>query len=215
MRTACFRILKTTLGLWFLLLNHPSSGLSQSVSLGLTAGIPISPLIAASAGYGSSTGRYTFGPALRVGLWRGFGFDAGLLYKKYAFGFDPEPGRAVVHRIEVPVLLRYSVARLPARPWLHAGMSFNRVLAVNGANNCAQGPFGEQVYCIEGVTAAELRHKRTHGPVIGGGIEVAWGRMRMAPELRLTRWVDRNFGPRDAALRSNLTQVELLVSLSF
>ncbi len=214
MRTTCSRILKTVLWSWFLLLN-PVTVRSQTVSLGLSAGIPVSPLMAVSAGYGSSTGRYTFGPALRVGLWRGFGFDAELLYKRYTFGFEPEPERAVVHRIDVPVLLRYSFAKLPARPWLHAGMSFNHVLAVNGANICAQGPFGEQVYCIGGVTAAELRHKRTHGPVIGGGIELGWGRIRMAPELRLTRWVDRNFGPRDAALRSNLTQVELLVGLSF
>jgi hypothetical protein len=50
---------------------------------------------------------------------------------------------------------------------------------------------------------------------IGTGAERRFGAVRVAPEIRLTHWRDRNIGVRDAPVRSNLTQAELLVGFSF
>ncbi len=172
-------------------------------------------LISADAGLTATGGRFTFGPALHVGLPHRFGADLELLYKRMDFGFEAEPSRAVVHRLELPLLVRYVFSTSRVHPWLHAGMSFNRVIAVNGATLCALGPFGEEYYCVEGKTAAVLRHQHTHGPVLGAGLEYRWKRVLMLPEIRVTRWVDRNFGTQDSALRSNLLQVELLFGLRF
>jgi hypothetical protein len=46
-------------------------------------------------------------------------------------------------------------------------------------------------------------------------VEFVHGALHLASELRITRWVDRNFGTRDSSLRSNLTQIELLFVLIF
>ncbi len=188
---------------------------AQTASFGLGAGVPLNNLLSASDDLSGSTLRFTFGPALWVGLPRGFGIDVELLYKRMDFGFASDPNRATVRRLELPLLLRYSFSRLPVHPWVHAGMSFNRVIAIDGANVCARPASGEELYCIEDKAAAQLRHSHTHGPVAGAGVRFAWGPVRMAPELRITRWVDRNFGTRDSPLRSALTQIELLLGVQF
>jgi hypothetical protein len=194
---------------------RPPSDQAQTVSFGLSAGMPVSSSVRAADGQVTTTGRYTFGPALRVGLPRGFGVDVDLLYKRFSFGSVSDPARASAHRLELPLLLHYRFPARTLRPWIHAGMSFNRVLAVNGANVCTAGISAEEFYCMGGKPVAVLRHRHTHGPVVGAGLDFGWGRVRLSPELRLTRWVDRNFGTRDSSLSSNLTQIELLVGFGF
>ncbi len=197
------------------ILSNPAIVWSQAASFGLTAGVPLNDRISAAEGQTAATGRFSFGPSMRVGLPRGFGIDVELLYKWSHFGFASIPESAVVHRLEFPLLLCYRFSRSPGHPWLHAGMSFNRVIAINGAALCARNELGEESYCIGGRTAAVLRHRHTHGPVLGAGMEFAWGRVRIAPELRITHWVDRNFGTRDSSLRSNLTELDALIGLRF
>ncbi len=173
----------------------------------------MSDLAAADAGMVATTGRYTFGPALQVGLLRGLNLEADLLYKQIAFGLVSNPARLKVHRMELPLLLRYSFHGLPFHPFMQAGMSFNRVITVSGSNTCAESAAGKGFYCVEGQTVAQLRHRHTHGYVWGSGVDFGWGALRLEPQLRITRWVDRNFGTRDSSLRSNLTQIELLLGL--
>jgi hypothetical protein len=193
----------------------PALGLSQIVSFGFSVGIPLCHLAGATGTSTTTTSWYTIGPALRVGLPHAIGFDAEFLYRRFGFGSVSAQGGAAVHRVELPLLLRYAFPATALHPWLHAGLSFNRVLAVNGATLCSRGILGEEVYCIGDYRAAELRHRQTYGPVLGAGLDFGWGKMRLAPELRITRWVDRNFGTRDSSLRSNLTQVELLLGIVF
>jgi len=161
----------------------------------------------------ATTGRYTFGPALQVGLPYGFSFEADLLYKRFAFGFASEPARLTAHRLEMPLLLRYAFHDSPLHPFIQVGLSLNRVIAVGGSTACA-GTVGE-FYCVQGKPAVQLRHRHTHGFVLGAGMDLGRGAVRFRPELRITEWVDRNFGTKDSILRSNVTQVELLLGLRF
>ena len=91
----------------------------------------------------------------------------------------------------------------------------NRVFDTGAAVVCGRGAFGEQFYCVNGSPLAELRHRGTFGPIIGGGLRFRFKRMRLETEVRLTRWVDRNFGVRDSAVQSNLTQFEILAGGMF
>jgi len=191
------------------------SAQAQTVSFGVSAGVPLSPLMTAAGNQAAATGWYTLGPALGVGLPRGFGLDLELLYKRFDLGFAANPARAVVRRMELPVMLRYRLSRLPVRAFVHAGMSFNRIIGVGGVDVCGQGAFGETIYCIADKTAAELRHRHTHGAVLGIGLGLRWKRLGLAPELRVTRWVDRNFGTRGSLPRSNLTGIEMLMGIKF
>jgi hypothetical protein len=105
--------------------------------------------------------------------------------------------------------------RAPARPFVRAGVSFNRVFDISGATECAQGPFGEQFYCLDGSSLVELRHRETSGFVAGGGLRFPFMKLWIDPEVRFTHWIDRNFGVRDSAVRSNLNEVALLVGVVF
>jgi hypothetical protein len=69
--------------------------------------------------------------------------------------------------------------------------------------------------CAPTTDLPELRHRATYGFIGGAGLEFPWGRLRLAPEFRYTRWGDRNFGVYDALLRSNLNQFEFLLGFSF
>jgi hypothetical protein len=193
----------------------PTWGETQTISFGVSGGLPLNPLITSSGNQAATTGRYTFGPALQVALPRGLGLDVEFLYKRSDFGFIADPSRATAHRVELPLLLRYSFSKSSLHPFVHAGLAFNRVIAVGGADVCGQGGSGEENYCLRDRTVAVLRHRRTHGPVVGAGVEFRWGVVRLAPELRVTRWVDRNFGTRDTALRSSLTGIDLLLAARF
>ncbi len=189
------------------------TGHSQRISPGFSAGVPVGPLVAAADGHVATTSRYTLGPTLRVDLTRGFGFDVDILYKRLSLGLVTVHNRISVHRLEMPLMLRYVFRGLPARPFMHAGISFNHVVAVGGEDACTDGSPG--LYCLGGETVAQLRHRHTHGPVFGAGLLFRRAELRLIPELRITRWVDRNFGTRDSPVRSNLTQVELLLSVGF
>ncbi len=198
-----------------ILLLLPMCGFAQKISIGLNAGLPLTELAEASDGQTASTGRYTFGPSFRLDLPGGFALDVEFLYKQMHFGFTSDGAGGSIHRIELPLMLRYAFPGKSVRPFVHLGISYNRVIAVSGASECAGGIGGEQFYCIGGRTAVELRHRHTYGPLCGAGVSFPWGKIRLAPELRLTQWVDRNFGTRDSSLRSNPTQLELLVDVKF
>jgi hypothetical protein len=206
--------LRITLVLARLLLT-PLPGRAQSVSFGLTAGLPINQLATAVDGQVSNTGRITFGPSFRVHLPHRFGIDVDLLYKQFDFGFAADAARITLHRLELPLEFRYDFRDSPAHPFVHGGMSFNRVITMGGASNCGDFGGGTGFYCIGGKPAGQLRHEHTYGPVLGAGVDFGWRAIRLSPEIRLTRWVDRNFGTADSPLRSNLTQVEVLLALTF
>jgi hypothetical protein len=177
---------------------------AQVFSFGLKTGVPLNSLLKSAAPrFQVATHRYTLGPTVELGLPYRLAFAADLLYKRLEYrhaatGSFTQTNVAVkIDRWEVPVLLKYAFADQLFRPFVELGGSFNRVLH------------------IEGVNVAELRHRHTRGLVLGAGAAKRIGLVRIAPEIRFTRWADRNFGVRDAPLRSNLTQAEILVGFTF
>ena len=188
---------------------------ARDVSVGFIAGLPVTNLLEAREGTVSKTSRYTFGPDLRIGLLHDFAVDINLLHKRAEFGFESDPARAAIRRLEFPVQLRYRFPGAGLRPWIQVGMSFNRVVGVTGSHPCRQPGLDERFYCLAGVPAIEMRHRTTHGPVLGAGVEFRKNRLQLDSEIRVTRWVDRNFGTRESPLQSNLTQIEVLVAVRF
>ena len=169
---------------------------AQVLSLGIEGGVPLNPLLTGTPpGYEIETHPYTVGPHVQVRLPRRFSFEADLLYKRLAYtygGTDP----VAIDRWELPLLLGYRFTDRGWQPFVHLGGALNRVVHV------------------EGVNVAELRHQATQGITAGAGVERRVGRLRFAPEFCITHWRDHNLGVHDAPLRSNLTQLELLVTVS-
>jgi len=178
---------------------------AQRLGVGVTGGMPLTaPLTAEPPAFHADRSRWTAGPSLDVGLAGGFSLRLEALYRRFGYRYEaPESAgpageivRPSVRRWEFPLLIRYQPGRGRLRPFLSAGVCLNRIA---GASELRDGP-------------AELRHRQALGYVLGGGLEIGSGRVRLAPELRYTHWGDRNFGVRDTALRSNLDQLDLLAS---
>ena len=191
-----------------------SSLLAQTVSLGLRAGIPITPVLTASGSQQASAPRYTIGPLIEVHLWRGAALGGDFLLDRSELASSAGSRRAEIWRWEAPATFVYRF-RGPLRPIIRTGVSLNRVFHISGATECARGPFGEQFYCLEGSPLAELRHRGTFGFVLGGGFRRKFTKLWLEPEVRVTRWIDRNFGVRDSAVRSNLNQIGFLLGVIF
>ena len=188
---------------------------AQGVSLGLRAGIPITPVLTANGGERASGPRFTIGPLIEAHLLHGAGFAADFLLQCTDLAISSAGSQyAQVWRWETPLTLIYRFRR-PLRSFVRTGVSLNRVFDIRGATECAHGPFGEQFYCLAGSSLAELRHRSTLGFVVGGGLRFSLNKLRLDPEIRVTHWIDRNFGVRDSAVRSNLNQIELLMGVVF
>jgi hypothetical protein len=202
-------------GFIFLLFSR-SPAEAQSLHYGGTVGVPLNSLATADDSLNATTRRYTFGVSLSADIPGEFGLDVDLLYKRLDLGFSSDPARINSHRLELAPMIRFAFHSSSIRPFIHAGMSFNWIIGGGGSGVCADTPgHASRWYCIEGKSVAELRHSHTHGFVVGAGAEFHRGVLRLRPEFRFTRWVDRNFGTQDSSLRSNLSQMELLCGFIF
>jgi hypothetical protein len=186
--------------------------LAQTVSLGVRFGVPITDFFSVDPSRHTSTQRYTFGPTIQMDLCRSAAIGADFLFQSTML---TAASTTTVRRWELPVTFVYRIRPSPPRPFVRAGVSLNRVFDTGAAIECAHGPFGEQFYCLDGTQLAELRHRSTYGPLIGGGLQFHFKRIWLDAEVRLTRWVDRNFGVRGSAVQSNLTQIEILAGATF
>ena len=156
--------------------------------------------IAAGATYHPATGRYTLGPVVELRLPKQFAIEVNALYKRIAVDSRfPAGGSATASRWEFPLLIKYRFGAWRATPYVDAGASLNRLSDIGRLKP----------------EAWELRHRMTYGFAGGAGLEFSWGRLRLVPAFRYTRWVDRNVGVHDSLLRSNLNQTEFLVGVLF
>jgi hypothetical protein len=188
---------------------------AQGVSLGLRAGVPITPMLTANGPQQASEPRFTIGPSVEIHLWHGAGLGADFLLRRAGLAISTAAsGEAKVWRWEAPITAVYWFPS-PMRPFVRTGVSFNRVFDIGGATECGRGPFGERFYCLEARLLAELRHRSTSGFVVGAGLRLKSKGLWLEPEVRLTHWIDRNFGVRDSTVRSNLNQTVFLMGVIF
>lgn len=181
---------------------------AQLFSAGIKAGIPVTDSFAdvSTPQPGSNLTVHTFsnskkfvaGGMVEVHLPFGFSVEADGLYRPLrlitesgvtgstAFGKDSQN----FSTWELPVVAKYRFLHTPLiKPYVEAGPDFRFL-------------------------SAPIDHfMSNHGFVLGGGIEFKLSRLRIAPELRYTRWgSDSNF---TFYSRSNQNQGELLLGLSF
>ena len=190
---------------------------AQVVGLGLRAGISATAPLSAGANQHASVARFTVGPAMEVHLGRGAALGLDWLFdhsEVAALAASARLHHAEIWRWQLPVTVLYRFEGR-FRPIVRTGLAFNRVFRIGEANECGRGPFGERFYCIDSTPVAELRHTGTVGFVIGGGLQRRLIKLRLQPEVRLTRWMDRNFGVRDSPVRSNPSQINLLLGVIF
>jgi hypothetical protein len=173
---------------------------AQPVSAGLKAGVPLTDALSAQSSgpvqYIENTHRYAIGPYVEFHLPARLEIEVDALYRSYDFRrVLPSSAGQGVGSWEFPVLAKYRFLGGPIRPYVEGGVAFSRLTDI------AEVP--------------ELNHHNNYGVVLGGGVELHLGIVRITPELRYDGWALQNFSSPLGALNSNRNQALLLVGIGF
>lgn len=193
---------------------------AQPIGFGLKLGAPLNDAahLATDSGNLSETAtRFTIGPMMDLRLPFGVGIEADLLYRRvsgvYNFGSTFSAG-VHANQWDVPVLFKYRFPFPVVKPYLEAGPSFRWLTNVDFASAC--GPI-----CTPPGPPRLSTHTNGAGLTFGGGVEVKLLIIRIAPELRYTRWgsqsfrVDQGETTMFPIINANQNQAEFLVGIHF
>lgn len=161
-----------------LLLTFSSLGLSQ-ISFGVKGGIPLNDAYydyKSLLNYGTATNpttqRFLIGPTLEVHLPGRFSVEADALYRRSSFDYTLTSATGAVHdvasNLEFPLLAKWEITPGPIRPFVDGGVSFRHIFLEHDPGF--------------------LTHPTTSGGVLGAGITLKAGPVRISPEIRYTRW---------------------------
>lgn len=134
--------------------------------------------------------RFVVGPTVELRLPLGFGASFDVLYRRYNFE-SQQTGNQGAGQWEFPLMLRYRLPGIVARPFVGIGPVFTK---------------------ITGVTAL----KNSQGLALGAGLDVSLAGIHLTPELRYSRrFQDVIVETRFGSLQANSNQIDLLVGLTF
>ncbi len=176
--------------------------LAGPIEVGVKGGVPLTDFLTTARNqnfaYISQTKRYVVGPSLQLNLPAGFAVEFDALYRRMSYeALTASPSPVTAGAWEFPLLLKYRLVKGPVRPFVDAGMAWDKLSGLKQS-------------------VVELRNSTVAGFVLGGGIELHTPLVKITPELRYTQWGSQHF--RDAVsglLHSNESQAEFLLGISF
>ena len=174
--------------------------LAQSpFGFGLKAGVPLNDALSAPSGgtvsYLESTGRFTVGPFAEFRLPSGFSVEVDALYRSYSFRQAlPQASSVSTNAWEFPVLAKKRLFGGPIAPYIEGGVALSHLSVKD---------------------VAELNHSNNGGIVLGAGVSLQVGPVRIAPEIRYNGWILKNFSSPFSGLESNRNQATVLVGIGF
>ena len=170
---------------------------------GLKAGVPLNDALSTTPGgainYFQSTHRYTIGPYAEFRLPSGFSVELDALYRSYDYGQVGNSRVATPQAVsagvwEFPLLAKKSLFSGPIQPYIEGGVALSH-LSVNDV--------------------LELNHRNNYGIVLGAGLSLHLGAVRVTPEIRYNGWAFQNFSSPIGGLHSNRNQATVLVGIGF
>ena len=170
-----------------LLLFFATAANAQHLSYGLKVGAPLTDVVQGSGNVAASTTRLTIGPMFDIRLPLGLGIEFDLLYKRYSA--NSGAGAQNAGSWEFPILGKYRMPGIIARPYAEAGFSYNKLSSI-----------------------AAFKFEDRKGLVLGVGVDVSLPKIHIAPEIRYTRF---NQKVTLQSLLPNANQAEVLVGISF
>jgi opacity protein-like surface antigen len=187
------------------------SASAQLISGGIRGGLPLTDFYQAVSSSGASLSststRFIIGPTIELHLPAGFGLEADAVYRHFDYRasvnlIDSLANLGASNGWEFPLLLKYRLPGPFVRPFLDAGVAFDRWSGF------------KQLQVLAVTTRSDVSGTNT-GFVAGAGIELHTPLIRLSPEIRYTRWGASSITDVSGALRSNQNQVEVLVGLTF
>jgi opacity protein-like surface antigen len=186
---------------------------SQPFGYGIKAGVPLTDFLDATSNqkfsFSTTTNRYVIGPMAELRLPFGLGLEVNALYRHYSYaGVTTVNSATSVGAWEFPVTAKYRFKGSLVHPYFEVGVAWDKLSGLTQDISSAVGN-------LSGSTSnpPELQRDVTHGYVFGGGLEMKILLLRIAPQIRYTRWSDKHFLDPNGLLHSNLNQAEFLVGL--
>ncbi len=179
------------------------SARAQIFSFGVKAGVPLAN---AQREYPYSgqvdTGRWTIGPTVEArltphlslevdALYRGFrSSSSGLLFGPTSVLFYYS-NRSENKAWDFPLLVKYRFAAGRLRPFVDAGYSFtHQTTDYTSIVTCAatsQECLGQDYFHSTSLPSTATYSNVRRGPVAGAGLEFAWRKLKISPEVRYNR----------------------------
>lgn len=170
----------------------------------------------------SESKRYVVGPMFEVGLPLGLAVEVDALYRRegYRTTFGNFAGssfsRERANSWEFPLLLQYKLPLPVAKPYVVAGYAPQVINGQIDSNGFSINLLtGEQTFSS---SRTGTNWDVSHGLVVGGGIQLGIGALRLSPEVRYTYWKNpaiNVFGPQGYAFQSAQNQVDVLVGIGW
>jgi len=191
---------------------------SQPFSAGIKAGLPLTNLLNNLQPVDTTaiTNRYLIGPEVEVRLPHGLSVEFDALYRHFHYTQFEAFASNTVTTIgssgdwEFPLVVKYRLPAAVVHPYLEAGAAWQ---ALSGQKYFASETPCSQV-CENTFYPPTVESRRTAGVVVGGGVEIHAAVLRVAPEIRYTRWAQSYFSL-DGDVNASRNQVEFLVGFTF
>lgn len=157
----------------------------QSLTVGVIGGARVTDDLT-GAGATSVSKRYVVGPELDIGLPFGLGVEVDALYRREGFqssfsnDFSSSFSDERANSWEFPMLLKYRLPIPLVKPFLEAGYAPRVIHGSISSNVPISPPFQHS-------TSSE-HWPDSQGLVIGGGVQLAIGSLRLSPGVRYTHW---------------------------
>jgi len=193
---------------------------AQPIGLGIKGGVPLTDLFATSGNppnsvVNTSTDRFIVGPMIELRLPAGFAIEGDALYSRANFSSAPLTAGSVASSVvdsnswEFPIVLKKKFGGANAiaasvKPYIEGGASFRHLSGISSLPSYLTGNQNGSV------------DTNNTGFVFGGGVEIKVLFLRIAPEIRFTRWGSDNFvGSLSTIFKTNQNQGQFLVGLYF
>ena len=202
-------------------------GWSQPFTAGVKVGLPLTDFVNTVSGQSSAvTNRYLVGPTAELHLPFGLAIEVDALYRHFKFqdvtsnipgnpGYVGPPVTSVsflnkAGAWEFPLLLKYRFHGELVRPYVDAGMAWDRI---TGVTSTISGVVPNPEALVQTYNPIGETHSTTTGFVMGGGLDIHLV-VHIMPELRYTRWTSQHFNISNV-VNSNQNQAEFMVGVTF
>jgi opacity protein-like surface antigen len=205
------------------LLFTTAAAFSQPIGFGIKGGMPMTDFVnAASSGrFNASTvtNRYIVGPTVELRLPFGLGIEADVLYRHFSYRSNglASVGSSIAADTstgawEFPLLAKYRFKGKLVRPYVDAGVSWDKL---SGVTQAVKSIVNNVTTTSTSSNPFELRNDVTRGFVMGAGLDIKLLVLHVSPEVRFTRWGAKHFIDPAGIIDSKQNQAEFLVGITF
>ena len=205
-----------------LLFLSAAAAFSQPFSFGVKGGVPLTDFLTAVSTQNfaarTTTNRYIAGATAELRLPFGLGVEVDALYRHFNYGSFSGVASNFTSidttgaAWEFPVLAKYRFPSKVVRPFIDAGVAWDKVSGLSQAvksvvANVSTGTTSSNPFA--------LRNDTTRGFVMGAGVDVKALVIHISPEVRFTRWGARHFIDPNGLVNSKQNQAEFLLGITF